>query len=42
MKYERPEMEIVELEEDILTVVIQSGDVTEDGKLPGIDMSGDD
>ncbi len=42
MKYERPEMEFVELEEELLTVSVQPGDVTEGGGLPEIDMSGEE
>lgn len=42
MYYEKPEMRIIESKEKILTVVIVSGDVTEGGGLPDIDLSGQD
>lgn len=42
MCYETPEMWVIDFKEDIMTVVIVSGDVKEDGNLPNIDLSGAD
>lgn len=42
MCYETPEMWVIDMKENIMTVVIVSGDVNEDGNLPNIDLSGAD
>lgn len=42
MRYERPKMEVIDLKEEIMTVLLESGDVPESGgELPEIDMSGE-
>jgi len=42
MRYEKPKMELLVFNEDLMTVSLQPGDVTEGGGLPEIDMSGQD
>lgn len=42
MRYEKPKMELLMRKENVLTVSLEPGDVTEGGGLPEIDMSGED
>ena len=42
MKYETPDLEIVEFDMYISTVAFGSGDVATEGNVPGVDAGNDD